>query len=728
MKKFHSNGLLSIISWNKSIIFSGLLFLLFSLPVNAQLNPADKIKFTEQFEAFDDGWQMKWGDSPLDTDGVPVWTKSDDEWASTDKLYNPEGREGQQYLWFKTKLKNNNWNDPCVFIPWVYYSFEVYINQTIVYQHGKNQNGSFAELNGFPPFHLIPFNKNDEGKTLYIRVYSAGKKRIGLTQGNLIGSMHSIHINQLRVDAPRAVMSVILLALSLFMISMFIRSPSEGGLYITFGLFLMAMGIWNYSNSHWNRFFYDLGSADMYVELFALFLSPPSLMYYFDRLFNGGYKNIIRWVARIFLLFFIAGVLSSLAGPIFLYENFLPLFQTLVMPLMIIPFGFVLYRAVVRKDTEARILVAGLFAFILTSIFDLTTSFLGWASFMPRLTYFGMLIMVASQAIIIGRRFKLMTVNLKLYSEELEDAKSKLEDYATNLEIKVDERTKQLQNANEELEAAYEEVEAMNDNLLNTNNQLEDAKRIADRDMFMAINVQTSFFPPKAPASSTWEIAFAFKPMSGVSGDLYDFYTDTEGSLTGTSMFDVSGHGIASGLITMLAKSIVFRRFTSMKDEKLNVVIKKIHEDLLNEIGSIDNYLTGVILRFNEDSVEYVNAGHTDLLVKSASSGKVSPLIPKDKDFKGYFIGVDSVPVECSSVSFKLKSNDTILLYSDCLIESQNLAKEQYGVELLSESISKINPELSAEKQLNLILNDFHNFTQTEKLHDDLTVIIIRKK
>jgi sigma-B regulation protein RsbU (phosphoserine phosphatase) len=54
--------------------------------------------------------------------------------------------------------------------------------------------------------------------------------------------------------------------------------------------------------------------------------------------------------------------------------------------------------------------------------------------------------------------------------------------------------------------------------------------------------------------------------MSGISGDLYDFYLDDD-TLSGISLFDVSGHGIASGLITMLAKSILFRTYNSNMDQ-----------------------------------------------------------------------------------------------------------------------------------------------------------------
>jgi sigma-B regulation protein RsbU (phosphoserine phosphatase) len=78
--------------------------------------------------------------------------------------------------------------------------------------------------------------------------------------------------------------------------------------------------------------------------------------------------------------------------------------------------------------------------------------------------------------------------------------------------------------------------------------------------MDMASNVQATLFPPTPPEVNGWDIAFVFRPMAGVSGDMYDFYTEGD-TLNGVALFDVSGHGIASGLITMIARTVFQRNF-----------------------------------------------------------------------------------------------------------------------------------------------------------------------
>lgn len=108
-----------------------------------------------------------------------------------------------------------------------------------------------------------------------------------------------------------------------------------------------------------------------------------------------------------------------------------------------------------------------------------------------------------------------------------------------NLENKVKQRTSSLQEALEKIEKAQ----------LETEEELE-----------LASNIQKSYLPNKIPEFKNWDLAYYFRPMSSVSGDFYDFYHDQK-ELWGFGLFDVSGHGISSGLITMIAKSIIFRHF-----------------------------------------------------------------------------------------------------------------------------------------------------------------------
>jgi serine phosphatase RsbU (regulator of sigma subunit) len=294
-----------------------------------------------------------------------------------------------------------------------------------------------------------------------------------------------------------------------------------------------------------------------------------------------------------------------------------------------------------------------------------------------------------------------------------------LADLKDTLETKVEKRT-------EELLRAMETVESVNLELTSANSELENARLIADLDITMAAQVQKSIYPESIPDSDEWDIALEFRPMSAVSGDLYDFYMEGD-RLRGISVLDVSGHGIASGLITMIARSVMYRNFFRLRAAPLNTVIAEANGEMTEEIRGSGKYLTGILLRFTDDIVEYVNAGHPDLIVKKSSSGRTHMVRPKNEDFKGIFLGVEGMELSCKSVKFRVDAGDTLLLFTDCLIEGKNDRGVPYGMDRLKETLLSVPPG-TAHAVLNGILEDFLQFIGEKKLTDDLTIIIAKRR
>lgn len=286
-----------------------------------------------------------------------------------------------------------------------------------------------------------------------------------------------------------------------------------------------------------------------------------------------------------------------------------------------------------------------------------------------------------------------------------------------SLEQKVEERTSELHATNEELEVT-------NESLMRTNSDLAEAQRIARLDMDMAAHVQHTLLPAVPPLPAGWDIALAFRPMARVSGDIYDFYTSGDG-LEGVAMFDVSGHGIASGLITMIARSVFHRNFTRGRILPLARVIQNANRDLIAEIGKVDNYLTGILLRFAGDTVHYVNAAHSDLLRKTGNGG-AEIVNFADRDVKGHFLGAQGVEEPYEEMRFSISPGDMLFLYTDCLYEEKSRSGEQFGMDRLVAALADA-PSGSAQEALDFVLHRFHDFVGSEELRDDLTVIVLRK-
>jgi PAS domain S-box-containing protein len=247
-----------------------------------------------------------------------------------------------------------------------------------------------------------------------------------------------------------------------------------------------------------------------------------------------------------------------------------------------------------------------------------------------------------------------------------------------------------------------------------------------DQDMEMAAHVQAGMLPAKPPVSDDWDLFFIFNPVTPVSGDFYDFY-ESGGALQGVSLFDVSGHGVSAGLITMIAKSIVFRVFKNSERFPLNNLLEKVNEELVKEIGNLENFLTGIILRFRGNTVEYVNGGHTQLLCKRASDGSVSIINRDDMDFRGPFLGVPDMVTKFKMLAFTVATGDQILIYSDALIEARREGKNHYGLSRLMEAF-KNAPLSASEETADFIMQDVRHFLGDKPFRDDLTVILMTRK
>jgi sigma-B regulation protein RsbU (phosphoserine phosphatase) len=101
---------------------------------------------------------------------------------------------------------------------------------------------------------------------------------------------------------------------------------------------------------------------------------------------------------------------------------------------------------------------------------------------------------------------------------------------------------------------------------------------------------------------------------------MFDFFLNDDNRLEGMTLMDVSGHGITSALITMMARTVISRRFNDMRALPLNEVMEGINTVLNREMRGVYLYLTGILLRFHESRVEYVNAAHPDLLLSGETA------------------------------------------------------------------------------------------------------------
>jgi len=356
-----------------------------------------------------------------------------------------------------------------------------------------------------------------------------------------------------------------------------------------------------------------------------------------------------------------------------------------------------------KHNKDAFALLTGVSPLFVTALLDIILHNIFQLNELPYFAGFGFPLMIMSLLFILASRFAA--------------ARSEAENLNINLEGLVEERTSALS--------------ATNDTLSNTLHQLEQTQHIAEKDMKMAIQVQRSFYPKQAPKTARWDCAYQFLPMAGVSGDVFDFYLKPNGQdseLDGIGLFDISGHGIAAGLIGMITKSIAANCFAEGRDTSLKQVIEEINQRLMREKGEVENYATGLILRLSNEIIEYVNAGHTELLHRSADTGRVNIVnLPDGRDFKGRFLGIEGLPNQFMTLKFRIRPGDLILAYTDCLIEKRNPAGLEFGIDRLIEVFGQAQGQNSTAI-LAWIMEELADFCEGTAQNDDLTAILLKKR
>ncbi|MBN2040331.1 MAG: SpoIIE family protein phosphatase [Spirochaetes bacterium] len=278
---------------------------------------------------------------------------------------------------------------------------------------------------------------------------------------------------------------------------------------------------------------------------------------------------------------------------------------------------------------------------------------------------------------------------------------------------------------NKELNESKNYLEDANNRLVSLNKELEHNHKMAKIELELAYDIQKTLLPAEPVSNADWDIALSYRPRYGVSGDFYDFYYENN-ILSGLSLFDVSGHGIASGLITILAKPVFSRYFNKFRNDPLERVIEIADYTLRKELNQISMYITGIMIRLTGEYFEYINAGHPDILYKSNSTKNVeniSNIVPGNK-FPP--IGLIDAVSAYKSAKVTPEKGDSILMYTDCITETNNHDKCRYGTERLIESYKQA-PDGTAKELMDFIVNRFYNFLDEKDIDDDFTLIVVKK-
>jgi sigma-B regulation protein RsbU (phosphoserine phosphatase) len=169
-----------------------------------------------------------------------------------------------------------------------------------------------------------------------------------------------------------------------------------------------------------------------------------------------------------------------------------------------------------------------------------------------------------------------------------------------------------------------------------------------------------------------------------------------------------------------------------MKKESIHSILTRINNEIIQQKGDIDNYMTGILCRFTENKndntchVEIGNAGHPYPLKFTAKTGEVTEI--RDDSEKKHFgaIGMQGIAVSFADSDFTMTTGDILIFFTDGLTEATNPQLGQFGTEELK-TIIKVNRNKSTEEILKIIRKRLSVFVQNKPLEDDITIIIAKR-
>ncbi len=240
------------------------------------------------------------------------------------------------------------------------------------------------------------------------------------------------------------------------------------------------------------------------------------------------------------------------------------------------------------------------------------------------------------------------------------------------------------------------------------------------REIEIARQIQHDLLPQSIPHSSRFDLFAGCITAARVGGDYYDFFQQGEGKV-GILIADVAGHSVASALIAMSFRTS-FRFFLDQGPE-LGPLFGKVNEALHNELKKSGNFLSAFYGTFDEQTrmFRYVNAGHNPPLLWNGRSGNFREL-----DEAGLLIGI--LPGQSyQAAEVQLEAGDTLLCYTDGIVEAENQRGEFFGQRRLEEAVRK-NQSRGAREMYHYLLKEMYVFQDEHFNKDDVTLVVLKVK
>lgn len=236
-----------------------------------------------------------------------------------------------------------------------------------------------------------------------------------------------------------------------------------------------------------------------------------------------------------------------------------------------------------------------------------------------------------------------------------------------------------------------------------------------EQELRVARLIQQTLLPKEVPHLPGWQIAAYYQPARAVGGDFYDFLTFPDG-LVGFIIGDVTDKGVPAALVMATTRGILRAAaerliFPGLVLERANELL---HADIPPKMFVTCMY---VLLDPVSGRLRYANAGH-DLPYRRQANGV--------EELRATGMPLGLMPgMRYEEKETVLASGETMLLYSDGIIEAHNSRREMFGFPRMRVLLAEHPGGIALIDYLMAQLAEFTGRVWEQE--DDVTMVILQR-
>jgi sigma-B regulation protein RsbU (phosphoserine phosphatase) len=246
--------------------------------------------------------------------------------------------------------------------------------------------------------------------------------------------------------------------------------------------------------------------------------------------------------------------------------------------------------------------------------------------------------------------------------------------------------------------------------------QVLEKQRIEDQ-LSVAREVQFGLLPSAPPRLAGYDVAAVNLPTHAIGGDYYDYVPLGEDRI-GVVVADVSGKGIPAALIMATFRAAL--RTEMRRQADLREVAARLNQAVL-EFRDASRFVTAVccVLDTASGRLRYVNCGHNPpLLLRRSGANETLRL-------GGTALGLRAGE-GFEAGTLQLAPGDTLVLYTDGVVEPANGADAEFGVERLEAAV-RAAAGRPASEALRSVIDATHAFSGRDGYEDDFTLVVLQR-